>query len=168
MVSRLFLGYAALELTVLLALTSTIGLGRTLLLLLVTFVLGVVVAGSQAKRQLLRLRSGSATGRSAVTDGALTALAAVLVVVPGLVTSVLGLLLLVPPIRAAARPLVLALAARSTGRPLITIAATRAARQASNRARARGNYIDGEVLDVTDVTDAESPALPGRPESIHG
>ncbi len=177
MVSRLFLGYAVVELTVVFALASTIGLGRTLLVLLVTFVLGVVVAGSQAKRQLLRLRSGSATGRVAVTEGALTALAAVLVVVPGLVSSVVGLLLLLPPVRAAARPLLLAAAARRTGRPLITLA-TRSARN-----RAAGDYIDGEVVDVTDVhdvtdvtdvtdvsdvTNVEWPALPGRPESIHG
>ncbi len=162
MLSRLFLGYVVVELTVLFALASTIGLGRTMLVLLATFVVGVAAAGSQAKRQLLRLRSGSASGRRAVTDGAVTALAAVLVVVPGLFTSVVGLLLLVPPIRAAARPLVLAVAARRTGRPLITVATGTA------RNRARADYIDGEVVNVTDVTGAESSALPGRPESNHG
>lgn len=164
MVSRLFLVWAIVELAALFALASTIGLGRTLLVLLVTFVLGVVLAGSQAKRQLLRLRSGSATARGAVTDGALVALAAVLVVIPGLITSVLGLLLLFPPTRAAARPLLLAMAARSSGRPLITMATTGAARYAPSRARARGEYIDGEVLDVTDVTDVEAAPLPRRPE----
>jgi UPF0716 protein FxsA len=172
MVWRLFLGYLLAELAVLVVLASTIGLGRTLLVLLVTFVVGVVLAGSQVKRQLVRLRSGSANARGALTDGASVALATVLIVVPGLVTSALGLLLLFPPTRVAVRPLLVGLVARSTGLPLIASAATSAGRYASSRYHGRrppvrGDYIDGEVVDVADVprcTGVESAASPPRPE----
>ena len=50
--------------------------------------------------------------QGAVTDSVLVALGTVLVVIPGLASSVLGALLLLPPTRAAARPVVTAMAAR--------------------------------------------------------
>jgi UPF0716 protein FxsA len=166
--SRLFLCWvvwAVIELAVVVALASAFGLGRTLLILLATFLIGVVVAGSQVKRQLSRLRSGLTTAPAArtsggwapITDAALVALGAGLVVIPGLATSAAGLLLLLPPTRAAARPLLVALAARGLGRPLITVAAVGADRYAPGRARGRADFIDGEVVDVTDL---DPPALP--------
>jgi UPF0716 protein FxsA len=149
MMSRLFLGYAVVELAALVALVSTIGFGWTVLLLLAAFLVGLAVAGSQLKRQLMRLRSGLTTTRDAVSDGALVALGTVLVVIPGLVTTAAGLLLLLPLTRPAARPVVAAIALRGIGRPLIT----------ANRQRRDvvDGFIDGEVIDVTDV---EAPALP--------
>jgi UPF0716 protein FxsA len=172
MVSRLFLVYVVVEIAVMVALASTIGLGWTLLLLLAAFVAGLALAGSQLKRQLARLRSGLTTQQSQLaTDGVMVALGSVLVVVPGLVSSAAGLLLLLPPTRAAARPLLTAMAVRGIGRraPLITVTTVGADRYAS-APRPRGDYIDGEVIDVTDVTDAsdasavDPPALPRRPE----
>jgi UPF0716 protein FxsA len=169
MVSRLFLLYAVVELLVVVGLASTIGLGWTLLAVLVAFAAGLAVAGSQLKLQLSRLRSGINTDQSRLaSDSALIALGSLLVVVPGLVTSAAGLLLLLPPSRAAARPMLTALAARGVGRfPLITVATVGADRYAR---RAQPDYIDGEVLDVNDVTDVtdvpvvKPPALPLRPE----
>jgi UPF0716 protein FxsA len=169
MVSRLFLVYVLIELAVLVALASTIGLGWTLLLLLAAFVAGLALAGSQLKRQLGRVRSGLTTQQSQLaTDGAMVALGSVLVVVPGLVTTAAGLLLLLPPTRAVARPLLTAMAVRGIGRraPLITVTTVGADRYAS-APRPRPDYIDGEVIDVTDVadfTEADPPAIPGRPE----
>jgi UPF0716 protein FxsA len=165
MVSRLFLVYALVELAAVVALASTIGLGWTLVLLLAGVIVGLVLAGSQLKAQLTRLRSGLTTGQShAVTDSALVALGTTLVVVPGLVTTVAGLLLLLPPTRAAARPMLTAMAARgltSRGRraPLITVTTVGADPYRSAR-RPQPDYIDGEVIDVTDVTDVDPPALP--------
>jgi UPF0716 protein FxsA len=166
MVSRLFLIYVVVELLVVVGLASTIGLGWTSLSVLIAFAAGLAVAGSQLKLQLTRLRSGLDTGQSRLaSDSALIALGSLLVVVPGLVTSAAGLLLLLPPSRAAARPVLSAWAARGVGRlPLIRVATVGADRYAR---RARPDYIDGEVLDVTDVTDVsgvEPPALPLRPE----
>jgi UPF0716 protein FxsA len=147
MVSRLFLLYVIVELAVVVALASTIGLGWTLLLLLAAMVVGLALAGSQLKLQLTRLRSGLAGQQSrAATDSALVALGTLLVVVPGLVTSAAGLLLLLPPTRAAARPVLTAMAVRGL----------------SSSGRRVPDYIDGEVLDVTDVTEVDSPALPAR------
>ncbi|MFZ0902326.1 MAG: FxsA family protein [Mycobacterium sp.] len=166
MVSRLFLVYVVVELAVVVTLASTIGLGWTLLLLLGAFAAGTALAGSQLKRQLTRLRSGLTTQQSRVaSDGALVALGTVLVVVPGLVSTAAGLLLLLPPTRAAARPVLTAMAVRGIGRraPLITVTTVGADRYAS-APRPRPDYIDGEVLDVTDVTEVDPTALPGDPK----
>jgi UPF0716 protein FxsA len=163
MVSRLFLAYVVVELAVVVALASTIGLGWTLLLLLAAFAAGLAVAGSQLKLQLNRLRSGlSADQPKLAADSMAVALGTLLVVMPGLVTSATGLLLLLPPTRAAARPLLSAVAVRGLGRriPLITVSGV----GAYNRAP-RPDYIDGEVIDVADVTEHfDPPALPLRPE----
>ena len=161
MLSRLFLVYVIAELAVVVALASTIGLGWTLLLLLAAFAAGLALAGSQLKHQLTRLRSGlSADQPRLAADGMAVALGTLLVVVPGLVTSVAGLLLLLPPTRAVARPVLGAMAVRGIGRrfPLITVATVGADR--FDR-RPRPDYIDGEVIDVTEV---DPPALPLRPE----
>jgi UPF0716 protein FxsA len=163
MVSRLFLVYAVVELAVVVALASTMGLGWTLLLLLAAFATGLALAGSQLKLQLSRLRSGlSADQPRLAADSMAVALGTLLVVMPGLVTSAAGLLLLLPPTRAAARPLLSAMAVRGLGRriPLITVSGVGAYNRAS-----RPDYIDGEVIDVTDVTERfDPPALPLRPE----
>jgi UPF0716 protein FxsA len=161
MVSRLFLIYVIAELAVVVALASTIGLGWTLLLLLAAFAAGLALAGSQLKLQLTRLRSGlSADHPQLAADTMAVASGTLLMVVPGLVTSAAGLLLLLPPTRAAARPLLGAMAVRGIGRrfPLITVATVGADRFDH---RPRPDYIDGEVIDVAEV---DPPALPLRSE----
>ena len=162
MAMRLFLVYALVELAVVVALVSTIGFGWTVLLLVGTFALGLALAGSQVKRQIQRLQSGLAAPRGALSDGVLVAFGTILTVVPGLVTSALGLLLLLPPTRAVAGPAVTALAARGLFRMPVVIAASAAAGAGAPPFRpGRGDYIDGEVLDVTDdVTEVEPPNLP--------
>jgi UPF0716 protein FxsA len=154
MVSRLFLVYVVAELAVVVALASTIGLGWTLLLLLGAFAAGLALAGSQLKRQLNRLRSGlNGDQPKLAADSMAVALGTLLVVTPGLVTSVAGVLLLLPPTRAAARPLLSAMAVRGLGRrvPLITVSCAGAYHRPP-----RPDYIDGEVIDVTEV---DPPAL---------
>jgi UPF0716 protein FxsA len=159
MVRRLLLVYAAVELAVIIALVSTIGWGWTLLALLATFILGwglfAPMAGSHLIRQLVRLRSGLNEPRSALNDGAMVTLATILVLVPGLVTTTLGMLLLVPPIRTVAGPTLAAVAVRGVQRriPLVTD------RVHSPERPGRGDYIDGEVIDVIEVDPA---ALPDR------
>jgi UPF0716 protein FxsA len=138
MVSRWFLVYAVVELAAVVALVWWIGLGWTILLLLAALTIGIALAGSQVKRQVRRLRDGFDTPQGALTDGALIALGTVLVVIPGIVTTVFGLLLLLPPTRAVARPVAAALAAKRIVAP-------------------PRDYIDGEVIDVVDF---EQPALP--------
>ncbi|BBZ29005.1 hypothetical protein MMAD_33000 [Mycolicibacterium madagascariense] len=157
MAMRLFLVYVLVEAAVVLGLVSWIGLGWTFLLLVGTFVLGLALAGSQVTRQIRRLRTGLTTPQGAVSDGALVALGIVLTVVPGLVTSVVGLLLLIPATRAVVRPAVAALAARRLRRvPLIVTTMGPGPRRT-----VRGDYVDGEVIDVTDVA---PPRLPRHPD----
>jgi UPF0716 protein FxsA len=167
MAMRLFLVYLVVEMAVMVALASTIGFGWTVLLLLGAFVVGLALAGSQVKRHIRRLQSGltAATVQGAATDSVLVALGTVLVVIPGLASSVLGALLLLPPTRAAARPLVTAMAARRA--PLITAAAGAGAAGWGYTAAGRGDYIDGEVIDVeNDPADSvrEMPAVERKPE----
>ncbi|HEX4586382.1 MAG TPA: FxsA family protein [Mycobacterium sp.] len=163
MAMRLFVLYAVVELAVIVALTSTIGFGWTVLALLGTFVAGLALAGSQVKRHLRRLQYGltASTVQGAATDSVLVALGSVLVVIPGLASSVVGALLLLPPTRAAARPLVTAMAARRM--PLVAAAASTGAAAAGwgYDAAGRGDYIDGEVIDITDT---EPPSLPRQPD----
>ncbi|MGV0645858.1 FxsA family protein [Mycolicibacterium sp. XJ879] len=147
MAMRLFLLYVVLEIAVIVALTATIGIGWTLLMLVAAFAVGLVLAGSQLRRQLRRLQSGlsAAAVPDAAKDSLLVALGTVLVVIPGLASSMLGALLLLPPTRAAVRPLVTALAARRM--PLITVGVA----GLRHTAQPRGDYIDGEVIDVVDT-----------------
>ncbi|MDX1887531.1 FxsA family protein [Mycolicibacterium sp. 120270] len=161
MAMRLFLIYLVVELAVVVALVSTIGFGWTVLALLGTSVLGFLLAGSQVKRHIQRLRSGLTSPQGAITDSAMVALGTVLVFVPGVVTTVAGLLLLTPPTRAVARPVLTAMAARRI--PLITVATTAAGTRST---AGRGDYIDGEVIDVVDVDGVvvERPALPHKPD----
>jgi UPF0716 protein FxsA len=163
MAMRLFLVYAVVELAVIVALTSTIGFGWTIFVLLGTWLVGVTLAGSQVKRHIRRLQSGlkARTVHGAATDSVLVALGTVLVVIPGLASSAVGALLLLPPTRAVARPLVTAMAARRV--PLVAAAAGTGAAAAGwgYDAAGRGDYIDGEVIDVVDV---ESRAVEYKPE----
>jgi UPF0716 protein FxsA len=145
MALRWFLIYVVIELAAVVALTWAMGLGWTILLLLAALAVGIALAGSQVKRQIRGMRAGFDSPQAALTDSALIALGTVLVVVPGLVTSALGVLLLLPPTRAVARPMVGLLVARRM--PLIVV----------NRPR---DYIDGEVVDVVEV---EQPAIPRHP-----
>ncbi|CRZ13922.1 FxsA family protein [Mycolicibacterium neworleansense] len=155
MAKRLFLIYLLVEMAVMVALVATIGFGYTVLLLLASFVIGLVLAGSQLNRQVRRLRTGLNGGVSdpgnAMSDSLLVALGTVLVVMPGLASSVLGALLLLPPTRAAARPVLTGLVARRV--PLIVAAPAGfgAATGTAGYRHGRGDYIDGEVIDVNDV-----------------
>lgn len=163
MAMRLLLVYVLVELAVVVALVSTIGFGWTFLLVVGTFALGLALAGSQVKRHVQRLQSGLAAPREGgVPDGALVALGTVLTVVPGLVTSALGLLLLIPPTRAVARPAVTALVSRGLGRVPLIVTTTSSRQGPGNRhVPGRTEYVDGEVIDVTDV---EPPRLPKQPD----
>jgi UPF0716 protein FxsA len=152
MAMRFFLLYVVTELVVVVVLASTIGLGWTLLAILATFVIGLALAGSQIKRHIRRLRMGltASSLHGAAADSVLVALGTVLVVIPGLASSVAGALLLLPPTRKAARPLVTAVAARRM--PLLTGGVT-----GWGAATPRRDYIDGEVVDV---------GVPGEPEVL--
>jgi UPF0716 protein FxsA len=163
MVMRLFLLYAIVELAVVIALAWTIGIGWTLLAVLGVSVLGMVLAGSQLRRQLAKLQRGVRDPQGAVTDGVLVAIGTLLVFIPGLVTTAIGSLMLLPPTRAAVRPLAGALAARSISRRISFVNVGGATMPPAGH----GDYIDGEVLDVYDSRPhTEAPVNPAPPAVI--
>lgn len=155
MVMRWFVVYVVVELAAIVALAWAIGIGWTALVLLATLATGLALAGSQFKRHFRRLRTGFDNPQGALTDSALIGIGTLLVVIPGLVTSTVGLLLLTPPTRAAARPVLSLLVARR-----VALIGGVAAGSQRYDARGHGDYIDGEVIDVVDV---EPPALPRTP-----
>ena len=92
MAMRLFVLYAVIELAVIVALTSTIGFGWTVLALLGDLRAGPRagrIAG-QAPHSPAPVRPDRATVQGAATDSVLVALGTVLVVIPGLASSGLG------------------------------------------------------------------------------
>ena len=97
---------------------------------------------------------------------ALMALGTVLVVIPGLASSVVGALLFLPPTRALARPVVTAMAARRA--PLIVGAgtATRFAYRPTRGGYTGGDYIDGEVIDVVDDVKHATPEPQAEPRRL--
>ncbi|MEB3030689.1 FxsA family protein [[Mycobacterium] nativiensis] len=156
-VLRMFLVYVVVETAAVAALIWAIGFGWTTLLLLGVFFAGLMLSAGQVRRQFGRLRSG--VRQSVLADSGLIAAGTVLVAVPGPVTTVMGLLLLAPPTRSAARPILASLATIGLGRytPLVTAAAVGKQWYTNRRTTGpRDDYIDAEVVDVID---ADPPAL---------
>jgi len=162
MARRFFLAYLVIEMAVIIALVATIGLGWTLLALVAAFVIGLLLAGAQLRRQLAALTRGMRDPAAGMTDSLLVALGSVLVVMPGLVSSVAGLLMLIPATRGLLRPAAGGLAARAVNRRLVFVDLTGDRRPGY---AGRTEYIDGEVIDVADPAPvADLPAVRHRAE----
>jgi len=146
--ARLGALYLLMELVAVVLLVRAFGWGWALLVLVATFLAGVLLAGTQLKGQLRALRGGNIS-RGTVTDGALVGLGAVLVLVPGVVSTAAGALMLAPPTRGAMRPLAETLLTRGIDRRLgaVDLAAFR------GPGTVRGDYIDGQVIDGEVVAD---------------
>jgi UPF0716 protein FxsA len=139
------------EIAVAVAVARGIGAGPTVLLVLLGCVAGLWLLrreGLGAVRDLRDRRPGS-LAPAAAADRALKVVAALLLVVPGLLTDVLGLLLLVPPVRAAA--------AAVLGRRL-----RRQFDVARRRVTVRGEIVDGVTV-TTWVDDDVRPAVEAPP-----
>ena len=94
------------ELFVIVELSNAIGFLWVLLLLIVSWPIGWRLIRHQGRAALRRLRDALSAGQaptSAVVDGTLVLVGAVLLLVPGFITDAIGLLLLLPPTRALAR-----------------------------------------------------------------
>jgi UPF0716 protein FxsA len=144
------------EIAVAVAVAGVLGGGRTVLLVLLFSVAGLWLLrreGLGAIRDLRARRPGS-LAPSAAADRALKVVAALLLVFPGLLTDVAGLLMLVPPIRAAV--------AAVLGRRL-----RRHFDVARRRLTVRGEVVEGVTV-TTWIDDAVLPAVEGpeRPEEL--
>ena len=103
------------ELAVLIAVGDWIGLAPTLILLLVVSVAGAWLAKREGLAAWARFQRALAEGRMPtveVADGAMILLAGALLLTPGFLSDIIGVLLLLPPTRALARRLAPRLAER--------------------------------------------------------
>jgi UPF0716 protein FxsA len=102
----LFLGFVIVEMALLITLGRALGPVPTILLVLGGGILGAWLARWQGLRAAVRVRTQMARGvlpTTEMTDGLLIAVAAVLLIIPGVLTDVLGVLLLFPPTRSLLR-----------------------------------------------------------------
>ncbi|MEU4249569.1 FxsA family protein [Amycolatopsis sp. NPDC026612] len=103
-----FLLYVIAEIAAIWAVGSAVGVLGTLGLLLAGAFLGSWLARREGGKAMRAFTSAARSGRPAekeLTDGMLVGLGGVLILVPGFVSDVLGLLLILPPSRAVARRL---------------------------------------------------------------
>jgi len=101
-----FLLYVVAEFAAIWAVGSAVGVLGTIGLLLAGAFIGSWLARREGAKAMRAFVETARSGRSAekeVTDGMLVALGGVLIMLPGFVSDVLGLLLLLPPSRAVAR-----------------------------------------------------------------
>jgi UPF0716 protein FxsA len=170
---------AILEVWVAIRVADLIGVLPTVGLLLLSAIAGANVLRRGAPMAWRRIaeasRSGERLGRQ-VLDGGLIVVAGLLLLAPGLVSGVLGALLLLRPVRAVVRPGLGFLVLRRVSLPVIV--GSRGAGWAANRARAgwgstngprRDDDIEGHATMHDDVVDGparETRARPGEPPVI--
>ena len=98
----IFLVVPILEIAVFILVGQQIGLGYTLLLILVTAIIGVFLLRQQGFGLLAQIRADVNAGRvpaAAMAHGVLILVAGILLLTPGFVTDTLGFLLFVPGFR---------------------------------------------------------------------
>lgn len=103
-----FLLYVVAEIAAIWAVGSAVGVLGTIGLLLAGAFVGSWLARREGAKAMRAFVETARSGRSAekeVTDGMLVALGGILIMLPGFVSDVLGLLLLLPPSRAVFRRL---------------------------------------------------------------
>lgn len=142
------------ELYVIIQVGQAIGALPTLGLLVVSSILGGVLLRSQGRLVWRRFRAALSAGRAPareVVDGTLVVFGSALLIVPGFISDVFGLLLLLPPTRVVVRK---ALLSGARGRMVMAAASVGGA----SRARARQDYdVDSTAHDV----DGPGQQLPG-------
>ena len=151
--------YAMVELAALALLIWAVGLAWTLLILAASFVVGVTLAASQLRGQFDAVRRAQDNPRGAVTDGVLVGLGALLVLIPGIVSTAAGAFMLAPSTRGAMRPLAATMLTRGVVRRIgvFNIGAfnphpsyPHPSYPHTGPGAGRGDYIDGEVIGEVD------------------
>lgn len=141
----LFLLFPALEIYLYVLLGGTIGAGLTLVVIAAAMLAGGLILRFQGFSLLSNARRALLEGRepaNAVIEGVAVLFAGLLLLLPGMISDVLGLALLIPPLR----------------RWLIR----RLAGAISVRLRGRGTFTE-EAGDVIDTTFSELPPEPPAP-----
>jgi UPF0716 protein FxsA len=102
----LLIVWAAAEIFVLIKVAEAIGVVYAILLLVLSWPVGTWALRSQGRAAWRRLSAAVAAGRSPgreVLDGALVLIGGLLLIIPGFISDVVGLLALLPPTRALLR-----------------------------------------------------------------
>jgi len=140
----LFIAVPIAELAVIIQVGQAIGVWWTIAILVADSVLGSVLMRSQGRAAWRRfnaaLRAGRAPARE-VADGVLIIFGGALLLTPGFLTDIFGLLFLLPPTRAVIRRLFLRQAMR---RITVTMAGPRMPRNGSGRE----DDVEGTAVDV--------------------
>jgi UPF0716 protein FxsA len=111
----LFIVLPIAELWVIIQIGGAIGILPTLALLIVDSIVGAALARSQGRAAWERFNVAMAEGRipaKEVFDGAMIIMGGALLLTPGFITDVFGLILLIPPTRAGVRAFLTRLAGR--------------------------------------------------------
>jgi UPF0716 protein FxsA len=141
----LFIAVPIAELAVIIQVGQAIGVWWTIALLIADSVLGSVLMRSQGRAAWRRFNAAIQAGRAPareVADGVLVIFGGALLLTPGFLTDVVGLLFLLPPTRAVIRRVFLRQAMRR-----ITVTMASGPRVPRNGAR-RDEDIDGTAVDV--------------------
>ncbi|GED97982.1 FxsA family protein [Gordonia crocea] len=141
--------YIVVELAAFIGLSSWLGAGWAILITLAAAVAGYVFLASRGRRviaDLGRAARNEIRPSEPLPDTALLGMSSVLVILPGLVTSLLGVALMAGPVRRAARPVVTAFGARRFAGLVSAVGA--------RTVFLGGEVIDGDVID-SDVIDGD-------------
>jgi UPF0716 protein FxsA len=150
------LGLQVLDLVLLVTLSKNFGFWQTLIALFGMGLLGSALARREGRRVWREFQAALAEGRapeSGVVDGMLVLLGGVLMLLPGLLSDVIGVALCVPPLR---RPVAAFLRRRISREldlrsPRVDVGARRMTRTAGSSAAPSG------APEVIDTTGVESP-----------
>ena len=141
------------ELYVLIQVGQVIGALPTIVLLVVVSLLGAALLRREGPRTWRAFRDATQTGRvpaREVADGVLVILAGALLLTPGFVSDLLGLALLLPPVRALLRSRLTAYAARRLVPGLAPPRRSRWRRRPGRARRGSSRVVQGQVLDPRD------------------
>jgi UPF0716 protein FxsA len=143
----LFILVPIAELYVIIQVGEAIGVGLTILLLVADSILGSLLMRAQGRAAWRRFNDTIARGRAPareVLDGTLVIFGGALLLTPGFITDVFGLLFLLPPTRAVIRRVLLGRLSRR-----FVVAAPRAAHQAwRGRRPGAGFDVEGTATEV--------------------
>lgn len=163
----LLLVAGVVELAVLVALGQVIGVLPTIGLLLAAAVLGTWLLRREGRRTLREFREAASQRRppeKELSDGVLIAAGGILIILPGFISDVLGLLCLFPPTRALLRKRMMRAAERRSKemQDQMWLRAQRIQRRRGTTTPG-SDVIDGEVVSVAED---DEPASAGGPELL--
>lgn len=161
-----FIVVPLIELAIIIQVGELIGAAATILALLAVSLAGAWLVRREGIRAWIRFTDALRSGRvpaDEVLEGAMVLFGGALLLTPGFATDAVGLLLMVPPVRAlVASTLKRRLGARFT----VTTLGGTAGRRPS-QARRRDDVVDVEVVNIERTTDRAASGTPTRNGDIH-